>query len=132
VVKAMNASGCEISQSITVTRNSSGGWGGGTIFIGGGNNYCGDGVRRSTEQCDDGNNRNGDGCDMNCYLETVAKVSSWVVTNPLQKKIIAKNLPKTSPVLRLGTIVAPTILPKTGGIQDILAFLLQLIQSVIA
>ena len=35
----------------------------------GGNNYCGDGVVRSTEECDDGNGINGDGCDHNCEIE---------------------------------------------------------------
>jgi cysteine-rich repeat protein len=30
---------------------------------------CGDNVQASTEQCDDGNNNNGDGCDWNCKIE---------------------------------------------------------------
>jgi cysteine-rich repeat protein len=30
---------------------------------------CGDGELFGAEQCDDGNNDNGDGCDMNCRIE---------------------------------------------------------------
>jgi cysteine-rich repeat protein len=30
---------------------------------------CGDGLVGSTEQCDDGNNRSGDGCDSSCAIE---------------------------------------------------------------
>lgn len=34
------------------------------------NAYCGDGeVNQKSEQCDDGNNENGDGCDAQCQLE---------------------------------------------------------------
>ena len=33
---------------------------------------CGDGVVRGDEECDDGNNTNGDGCTTSCVLETVA------------------------------------------------------------
>jgi fibro-slime domain-containing protein len=32
---------------------------------------CGDGVRASTEQCDDGNNVDGDGCSHDCHVEIV-------------------------------------------------------------
>lgn len=32
-------------------------------------NYCGDGRVRSTEECDDGNSRSGDGCSSNCKIE---------------------------------------------------------------
>lgn len=35
-------------------------------------NYCGDGVAREREACDDGNNTNGDGCDYNCHQEAIA------------------------------------------------------------
>lgn len=31
---------------------------------------CGDGFRDVGEDCDDGNNRNGDGCSASCFLET--------------------------------------------------------------
>ncbi|MBN2096365.1 DUF4215 domain-containing protein, partial [Candidatus Peregrinibacteria bacterium] len=31
---------------------------------------CGDGFREGTEQCDDGNNIDGDGCDATCHLES--------------------------------------------------------------
>ncbi len=37
---------------------------------GGGNNYCGDGVITGAEECDDGNNADGDGCDRNCEIES--------------------------------------------------------------
>jgi cysteine-rich repeat protein len=30
---------------------------------------CGDGIRQGTEQCDDGNTTNGDGCSLNCTVE---------------------------------------------------------------
>ena len=35
----------------------------------GGGGYCGNGSVENSEQCDDGNNNNGDGCDSNCYWE---------------------------------------------------------------
>lgn len=31
--------------------------------------FCGDGFLDPDEECDDGNNRNGDGCDASCFLE---------------------------------------------------------------
>lgn len=34
-------------------------------------NTCGDGVARGSEQCDDGNTTNGDGCSAMCLLESV-------------------------------------------------------------
>ncbi len=38
---------------------------------GGGGAYCGDNsINQSNEECDDGNNINGDGCDSYCHLET--------------------------------------------------------------
>ncbi len=49
----------------------------------GGSNYCGDGITRNGEQCDDGNYVNWDWCDRNCHIEsttphdpTVCQVSS--------------------------------------------------------
>ena len=33
---------------------------------------CGDGVREGSEQCDDGNNLNGDGCSLACLIETIS------------------------------------------------------------
>jgi cysteine-rich repeat protein len=30
---------------------------------------CGDGVPNGNEACDDGNRRNGDGCNINCQIE---------------------------------------------------------------
>ena len=41
---------------------------------------CGDGVVEGLEQCDDGNNRNGDGCEADC-TETF-DTSIWAVTIP--------------------------------------------------
>lgn len=43
-----------------------GGLKGGNVRAG---NYCGDGVVRESEACDDGNNSNDDGCDYNCHIE---------------------------------------------------------------
>jgi len=34
---------------------------------------CGDGVVGASEQCDDGNTTNGDGCDARCMLETAVE-----------------------------------------------------------
>ena len=31
--------------------------------------YCGDGIIQQGEQCDDGNNADGDGCSANCQIE---------------------------------------------------------------
>ncbi|MBU1938297.1 hypothetical protein KKA04_01045 [Patescibacteria group bacterium] len=36
---------------------------------GGGGSICGDGVRDASEQCDDGNKKNGDGCSVSCRIE---------------------------------------------------------------
>jgi len=42
--------------------------------------YCGDGeVNQASEQCDDGNNENGDGCDSTCQIEPVKIIASKVV-----------------------------------------------------
>lgn len=30
---------------------------------------CGNGIVETDEQCDDGNDLNEDGCDINCYIE---------------------------------------------------------------
>ena len=32
---------------------------------------CGDGVRAANEQCDDGNNKDGDGCSHDCHIEII-------------------------------------------------------------
>ena len=40
----------------------------GCIFVD--DSVCGDGIRESGEQCDDGNNRGGDGCSPSCFIET--------------------------------------------------------------
>ena len=37
-----------------------------TIFVGG---MCGNGIVEAGEQCDDGNQANGDGCGDGCFLE---------------------------------------------------------------
>lgn len=37
---------------------------------------CGDGVRAAGEECDDGNDRNLDGCDSACKLEQAARITS--------------------------------------------------------
>ena len=36
---------------------------------------CGNGVRDTTEQCDDGNTRNLDGCDATCHFEQVHRIN---------------------------------------------------------
>ena len=127
-ITAKNASGCEASQAISITRNSvTWGW----WFWGWwGSNYCGDGVKRSTEQCDDGNYRNGDGCDSNCYIEKNT-VSTWSVQTPIVKRTITTRSVISTP-LNLTTVQDPVILPKTGWIQDIFIFLLQIMQSLFA
>lgn len=45
------------------------GWGGGSIGGGGSFNVCGNGIINLNEQCDDGNQVSGDGCDATCNLE---------------------------------------------------------------
>jgi len=52
----------------------SGGGGGGPL--GGHVVRCGDGIRELTEQCDDGNIVDGDGCSSTCMLEQVAGAST--------------------------------------------------------
>lgn len=44
---------------------------------------CGDGKRVSGEiECDDGNNRDGDGCTFNCKIEVGFECSGGNLTNP--------------------------------------------------
>jgi len=38
--------------------------------------FCGDGILDPGEECDDGNNVNGDGCDENCRIEPVVPATS--------------------------------------------------------
>jgi cysteine-rich repeat protein len=40
---------------------------------------CGDGVVAATEQCDDGNTNDGDGCSSDCYVEQLTKCGNHVV-----------------------------------------------------
>jgi len=42
---------------------------------------CGNGVLDQREQCDDGNNINGDGCDQYCMLETVRETDTCTFLN---------------------------------------------------
>lgn len=43
-------------------------------------NYCWDGVLWTNEECDDGNNLDGDGCNYNCYLEDETTTSNTGTT----------------------------------------------------
>lgn len=43
---------------------------------------CGDGLVFSSEECDDGNNDNGDGCSSICQLETNYRCQSNSTKNP--------------------------------------------------
>lgn len=54
-------------------------------------NYCGDGVQRETEECDDGNNTNDDGCDYNCHAEAVKDLNQPTTDgngNPLPSSLL--------------------------------------------
>jgi cysteine-rich repeat protein len=41
---------------------------------------CGNGVKTGTEQCDDGNTNNGDGCSSTCQISTTGYASSQAIT----------------------------------------------------
>ncbi|MFH1327100.1 MAG: dockerin type I domain-containing protein [archaeon] len=43
--------------------------------------FCGDGIREGSEECDDGNTKNGDGCSVNCRIEDEEESSSfgWLI-----------------------------------------------------
>jgi len=53
---------CQIVTDQCFNPNNSGGGGGGNFS-------CGNGIREAGEQCDDGNNNNGDGCSTGCRIE---------------------------------------------------------------
>jgi cysteine-rich repeat protein len=61
---------------------------------------CGDGVRHPGQECDDGNQVDGDGCSSACRLEPVAEREPNDV-------IVAANGPFTPPLLLTGTIGPP-------------------------
>ncbi len=46
------------------------------------NNYCGDGILYAGEECDDGNNEDGDGCDSTCMKEIIPPVEEFLVKEP--------------------------------------------------
>jgi len=41
---------------------------------------CGNGIREELEQCDDGNNDEGDGCDSICHIEWAESLETWYCT----------------------------------------------------
>ena len=50
--------------------------GGGTQNVCGGSAVCGNGIREGSEQCDDGNNVNLDGCDSTCRFEQETRATT--------------------------------------------------------
>lgn len=56
-----------------------GGGGGGSAFISGTSNVCGNGLREISEQCDDGNLRDGDGCSGTCEVEYIAACGNGIL-----------------------------------------------------
>ena len=71
---------------------------------------CGDGIR-FTEECDDGNSINGDGCDQDCYVE-----DGWYCTGgtPLKRDNCVQTIPESvvltnSGAVNLGNSVAMQI-----------------------
>src|SRR5262249_27278979 len=67
---------------------------------------CGNGTVEGTEECDDGNNTNGDGCSATCELENTSAVCAGIPTvsgTALDSQLVATNLTKpvyvTSPRL---------------------------------
>lgn len=50
--------------------------------------YCGDGVQDSGEQCDDGNTRDGDGCDHLCQIELAGVPHPAVLGNQQESNLL--------------------------------------------
>lgn len=99
--------GCS-AQCLIEEETPSGGGGGGYSGSGGRNAYCGDGKKnRSQEQCDDGNQSNGDGCSALCLLEEV------------EGEKITNDTPPSEPVSESPQgVLGYTELPATGGGVD--------------
>lgn len=51
------------------------------IFLNVGSSWCGDGTVDTGEECDDGNNTNGDGCSSSCNIETTPTPTSTPPSN---------------------------------------------------
>ena len=69
---------------------------------------CGDGLRTSNEDCDDGNNASGDGC-AECLTEL-----GYVCSGPYNGTSICKTIPPTTPT----TPSSPTTSPDTDSPTD--------------
>jgi len=54
--------------------------------------YCGDNILQSWEQCDDGNNIGGDGCNPWCYLELCSQIPVAVPLYPPDNTIFPLGL----------------------------------------
>jgi hypothetical protein len=102
---------CEDRKTVTVTRDQQ--------YSGyfGGNNYCGDGLVRSTEQCDHGRFNDSKtiiswiACDINCRIVEV-ETPKVVIKQPIKKKLQHTFALKEYQPLEL-VIKTPQILPKT-------------------
>lgn len=123
---------CTKTISLSVTRRTGGGWGGRRSSI-----ICGNARLDSGEQCDDGNSRNGDGCNNVCQwerryecgnnrIESNETCDDWNNRNGdgcssvckledigLKEKIVKKVKARPQPI----SFVAPKILPKTGVLR---------------
>jgi cysteine-rich repeat protein len=86
---------------------------------------CGDGMRSATEQCDDGNLLNLDGCDASCRYEAIVRLTSLAIsggfapasctptTNALGTQVIASS----TALNQFNALIAPEI---TNGTLNLL------------
>lgn len=97
---------CEEIRNLVVRRTFWGGSGKKSSIDG----FCGDGDIDRLEQCDDGNRRDGDGCDTSCQIEEKEEVEKEIK----KKKIEVQIRQRVSAPLPLGLPEPPEELFETG------------------
>jgi cysteine-rich repeat protein len=108
VVVASTWDTCTTSQTISINRRT--GWGGGgSSRTGGSSPVCGNNIINFTEECDDGNRVNGDGCSATCNIE-----DEDIIEEIKKKKIITLIARRPEPY----SFPEPAILAPTGHEKD--------------
>jgi len=76
--------------------------------------FCGNRVIEGTEQCDDGNNDNGDGCSSSCQLEVLQKESPAVEKNRYIS-FVSRNTGKLTALrVKLDSLYHPVVVPSNS------------------